>query len=359
MSTKLRQALRTVCAGPKRLPTYAGSPATRPLDSKLEDEEWVESTAQGDAAYMLLDLKKNAAAVNGAGHIEWVSAAEAEACGGGSASRVLLGRRKAGAVPTSLLNERYARVAQDTWTFATAVDSSSLEGKKTWVGLRELVGGAPPAEASLAGQARNLLHWHKQHAYCGQCGGVTVLAKGGWRRQCTACGAQHFPRTDPVVISAVLSPDGERCLLGRQAKWPKGRYSCLAGFVDPGETLEEAVRREIHEEAGVVVNGDSDVYYHSSQPWPNGPAGQLMLGFLALAESESLAVDTAELETAQWVAIDEVRDALKGGVTTAGGGGTGDGVGIDAGGLLLPVPTAIANQLLHAACAVQDEVRKA
>ena len=116
------------------------------------------------------------------------------------------------------------------------------------------------------------------------------------------------------------------------------------------------MRREVHEEAGVLV-AERDVYYHASQPWPNGPAGQLMLGFLAVAESESLAVDTAELETAQWVAIDEVRAALAGGVTTAGGGGTGAGVGTDAGGLLLPVPSAIANQLLHAACAVQDEMK--
>lgn len=349
-SSSLRAAIRAVCGGTKRPPTYSGAPTTRPLDVKLEDAAWVGKAASTEAAFMLLDLKKNAAACNAAGHIAWVSAAEAETYGGGAKSHVLLGRRTADALPKSFLNERYARVAQDTYTFAAAVDSSAVKGKE-WVGLRELVNSAPPAEASMAGQARNLLLWHKHHAFCGVCGGATASGKGGWKRECGSCGAQLFPRTDPVIISAVLSPDGERCLLGRQAKWPRGRFSCLAGFVDPGETLEEAVRREVYEEAGVVV-GASDVYYHSSQPWPNGPAGQLMLGFLSVAESEGLAVDTAELETAQWVALDEVRAALAGGVTTAGGGGTGGGVGVDAGGLLLPVPSAIANQLLHAACDV-------
>ena len=168
-----------------------------------------------------------------------------------------------------------------------------------------------------------------------------------------------FPRTDPVVIAAVLSPDGQRVLIGRQKAWPKGRFSCLAGFCDPGETLEEAVRREVHEEAGVVVG--EDVFYHSSQPWPNGPAGQLMLGFVAVAESTQLSVDTEEIEAARWADIGEVAAALGGSEAQAGAGGVGAGVGTAAEqgwGLMLPTRVAIAHSLLLSACDVHAELNQ-
>ncbi len=131
-----------------------------------------------------------------------------------------------------------------------------------------------PAAVAILGQAKAILHWHARHGHCANCGAPTRIAAAGWRRECDACKAQHFPRTDPVVI--MLAVDGERCLLGRQARWPKGMVSCLAGFVEPGETIEEAVRREIHEEAGVACG---EVAYVASQPWPF--PSSLMLGCLA------------------------------------------------------------------------------
>ncbi|HTH98597.1 MAG TPA: NAD(+) diphosphatase [Stellaceae bacterium] len=143
--------------------------------------------------------------------------------------------------------------------------------------------------------ARAILHWHRQHRFCNVCGSPTVSADAGHVRHCTnaECGTHHFPRTDPAVI--MLVHDSDRCLLGRQAKWPKGRFSTLAGFVEPGESLEDAVAREVFEETGVRVG---DVTYHSSQPWPF-PAS-LMLGFWAEAASTEINVDEHEIETARW-----------------------------------------------------------
>ena len=350
---RLVTALRHACAHP-RTPAYGGAPATRPVDARLEDAAWVANARQEASQVMLLDLSKNAAAVTASGSIAWVSTEHAAELGAVDDDTVLLGRRKADALPKSFLNERYARVAQNQWCFASTIDSAeqaSTSGNAIagFAGLRELVATAPAADASLAGQARNLLLWHRNHRWCGRCGGVNLSAKAGWKRVCTACGAAHFPRTDPVIISAVLNPAGTKCLLGRQATWPPGRFSCLAGFVDPGETLEEAVCREVREEASVRLARDS-ITYHASQPWPNGPAGQLMLGFVAVAESEALSVDDDELETAQWVDVAEVRAALAGSVAQASGGGTGYGQGSHVGGLMLPAPSAIANVLLSTAC---------
>jgi NAD+ diphosphatase len=143
--------------------------------------------------------------------------------------------------------------------------------------------------------ARGMLHWHRQHRFCGICGSPTISAEAGHVRHCTNhdCGAHHFPRTDPAVI--MLVHDGDRCLLGRQAKWPKGRFSTLAGFVEPGESLEDAVAREVLEETGIRIG---DVAYHSSQPWPF--PGSIMLGFSAEARSTEIQVDEREIETAHW-----------------------------------------------------------
>jgi NAD+ diphosphatase len=150
-----------------------------------------------------------------------------------------------------------------------------------------------PAAVAILGQAKAILHWHARHGHCANCGAPTRIAAAGWRRECDACGAQHFPRTDPVVI--MLAVDGERCLLGRQARFPKGMVSCLAGFVEPGETIEEAVRREIHEEAGVECG---EVAYVASQPWPF--PSSLMIGCLAKATSQAITIDRVELEDARW-----------------------------------------------------------
>lgn len=175
-----------------------------------------------------------------------------------------------------------------------------------WRELRDLGPLLDPAAAGMLCHARALTHWHRRHRFCSDCGAPTVSVAAGHRRNCTAlaCGALHFPRTDSAVIVLVTHGEGgdERCLLGRQSGWPSGMYSSLAGFLEPGESLEACVRRELFEEAGVSVN---DIRYRSSQPWPF-PAS-LMLGFTARATSTEITLHDDELEDARWFTRDELR----------------------------------------------------
>jgi NAD+ diphosphatase len=152
-------------------------------------------------------------------------------------------------------------------------------------------------------EAKALLHWHARRHFCSNCGHQTVTVQGGWRRDCPHCKTQHFPRTDPVVI--MLAVRGERCLLGRQARFAPGMWSCLAGFVEPGETIEQAARRETLEEAGVHCGL---VRYFASQPWPF--PSSLMIGCHAEAISEEISVDREELEDARWFSRDEAASML-------------------------------------------------
>ncbi len=184
-------------------------------------------------------------------------------------------------------------------------------------------------DLALYGMARALLSWHARHPFCAQCGAPTVLAKGGWQRTCTGCRAEHFPRVDPVVIMLVEHADG-RLLLGRQPRYPAGRYSALAGFVEPGETIEEAVTREVREEAGLAVR---DVAYVASQPWPF--PGSLMFGCHAMTDDNAIVIDTTELDDARWFTRAEVAAAM-----------AGDGSGQGEPAFLPPPKTAIAHTLL-------------
>ncbi|OCC22742.1 NADH pyrophosphatase [Croceicoccus estronivorus] len=171
--------------------------------------------------------------------------------------------------------------------------------------IRRVMGGMPSIDLALYGMARSVVDWHARHRFCAQCGGSTVPAKGGWQRDCSSCKAQHFPRVDPVTIMVVEHRG--RLLLGRQPRFPEGFYSALAGFVEPGETVEEAVAREVMEEAGVRVN---NVDYVMSQPWPF--PSQLMIGCYARAEDDRLIVDRTELEDARWFTHEEVARAVAG-----------------------------------------------
>jgi NAD+ diphosphatase len=171
--------------------------------------------------------------------------------------------------------------------------------------LRGVMGVLSPTDAMLAATARALTGWHTTHGFCAACGAATLPAQGGWQRNCPACGAHHFPRTDPVVIMLVLH--GNRTLIGRNAAWPPGMYSCLAGFVEPGETVEAAVRREVAEEAGIAVGA---VAYVASQPWPF-PAS-LMIGAVAVAMHDRITVDTTELEDARWIDREEMATVMGG-----------------------------------------------
>lgn len=161
--------------------------------------------------------------------------------------------------------------------------------------LRSIAGELPADEAGLLAYARALMLWRERHRFCGRCGAPTVASHSGHVLVCGAegCGNQQFPRIDPAVI--VLVSDGDRALLGRQATWPAGRYSTIAGFVEPGESLEDAVAREVLEETGVNVD---QVDYHSSQPWPF--PSSLMLGFVARASTRTIQLNDAELEDARW-----------------------------------------------------------
>jgi NAD+ diphosphatase len=166
-------------------------------------------------------------------------------------------------------------------------------------------GLVPEAELGLLAQAKALFNWHRTHGFCARCGAATYPAPSRLRRDCPACAAQHFPRTDPVVIMLVTR--GDNCLLGRQARFVPGMYSCLAGFVSQGETIEDAVRREVVEEAGIRVER---VRYLTSQPWPF--PSSLMIGCLAKATSTEITIDATELEDAKWFTKAEARAALAG-----------------------------------------------
>jgi NAD+ diphosphatase len=183
-----------------------------------------------------------------------------------------------------------------------------------------------PPDLAIYGGARSLVDWHARHRFCARCGAPTKLVKGGWQRHCDGCGADHFPRTDPVTIMLVEHED--RLLLGRQPRFPPKMYSALAGFVEPGETIEEAVAREIHEEAGVRVR---DVRYIASQPWPF--PSQLMIGCTSVADDPELTIDTTELEDARWFTRAELEEAR-----AAGEAGTEL--------LYFPRPFAIAHHLI-------------
>ena len=219
------------------------------------------------------------------------------------------------------LEDDIATFAVDLSYFDDDPSQGALSGLGAFRDLRDFGGLMAGPEASLMAHARGLIYWHQRHRFCGVCGSASHIRDAGHLRRCgnQDCGADHFPRTDPAVI--MLVADGDRCLMGRQTEWPEGLYSTLAGFVEPGESLEEAVAREIWEEAGITVR---DVRYHSSQPWPF-PAS-LMLGFYATATSTEITLNCDELDDARWFHRDELRNP-------------GDG-------MRLPRPTSISRRLV-------------
>lgn len=234
-----------------------------------------------------------------------------------SDSPVLAG---AGAAVFLGLDEGVARFAVDTshWSpeaGAEAVEAGffdpseqrhpALPDTHAFAELRGVMARLTAREAELAASAKAVLHWHRSHGFCAVCGAASDMTDAGWQRSCPACGAKHFPRTDPVVI--MLVTHGNRLLMGRSPGWPEGMYSTLAGFVEPGETVEAAVRREVLEETGVRVGA---VRYVASQPWPF-PAS-LMLGCAAEAESDAITLDPAELEDALWLTREDMVSVFAG-----------------------------------------------
>jgi len=208
-------------------------------------------------------------------------------------------------------------------------DDGLLAGLGDFEELRGIGPMLSPADASLIGAAKSVLDWHARHGFCAVCGAGTNPASAGWKRACPDCGAEHFPRVDPVAI--MLPVKGERCLLGRQGRFPKGMYSALAGFVEPGETIAEACAREIAEEVGLTVIASRLV---ADQPWPF--PSQLMIGLIAEVADETVTLDPEEIEEVVWVTREEARALIKGPIEKGGAR------------IWSPPPMAIAHTLLRA-----------
>ena len=263
------------------------------MAERRDHETWLLEQAGCDQVrYLLLDPSGESYLLRESEGLRWLSEAE---------------RRELFAdVPTSLLG-----IAEGCPHFLLALDEShpleALEERLAArrIGLREAGLRLPAAEAGLFAYAKGLAHWQRETRFCSGCGAPLERVAAGHRMRCTdaACGRLHFPRTDAAIIT-IVEHEGA-CLLGRQASWPKGRWSALAGFVEPGESLEDAVRREVAEEAGVRVG---EVHYHSSQPWPL-PAS-LMIGFIARALDPAINLRDGELEDARWFTPGQIAGGL-------------------------------------------------
>jgi len=199
----------------------------------------------------------------------------------------------------------------DNAVFAVDMEGSadpaegSLQGLGAFEELRSLAPKLAAPDAAIAATAKSMFEWRRRHKFCAACGNPSDAADGGWKRQCPACNAEHFPRTDPVVI--MLPCHEDRCMLGRQETWPKGMFSALAGFLEPGETIEEACARELAEEAGLRTRS---VRYHSTQPWPF--PSSLMIGLLAEVEDDEGTPDQTELSEIRWFTRAEARQLIAG-----------------------------------------------
>jgi len=277
-------------------PGFTGAGLDRADHLRLDPERIAATMANGDAR--LLRLETLDPVLDGEGRLAWSALAGVEG------EYLFLG------------------LEGDTPLFAPLLSLESL-GQRAWSVFR-LLALMSPQDAAIWGAARSLNEWHNRHRFCGICGIATEHYRAGWGRKCPGCGAEHFPRVDPVVI--MLAEHDGRVLVARQPQYPPGRYSALAGFVEPGESIEEAVARELMEEAGVSVR---DVRYVASQPWPF--PGSLMIACLAHAESDALRLDPAELEDGFWVDRAGVLAALAGAPDAP---------------FVAPPPFAIANTLL-------------
>ena len=267
-------------SGAQAMPGFTGGTLSRVADHRNDAEAF--AAAMGDWRARLLKLDGYDPEITEDGRLGWTMVTEAP----DDAHIVLLGFDEG--------RPRFAAAPE-------GVPAPPLRSPALFRALDQLEAG----EAATYAMARSVLDWNARHRFCAKCGTLTESFRAGWGRKCGNCATEHFPRVDPVVIM-IAEHDG-RALLGRQPSWPAGRYSALAGFLEPGESIEEAVAREIQEEAGVSVSG---VRYVASQPWPF--PSQLMIACIGIADDDAITLDDNELETAGWFTRDEVRAALAG-----------------------------------------------
>jgi NAD+ diphosphatase len=263
---------------------FAGNPLDR-VSQRRQDAGWIASLLDNPETRLLplRELKPQVRSAS-ATALDWQNVAPWRSLIEDGGTLILLGMRDGHA---------YFALDATSAEVPSSDDTALMDARR----VASIIDGG---EAAILAEARSLIDWHARHRFCANCGTPSTLASGGWLRQCPNCKAHHFPRVDPVVI--MLAVKGERCLLGRGLRRPGARFSCLAGFMEPGETLEEAVRREVLEESNIRVGR---VRYLASQPWPF--PSSLMMGFLAEALTEEITIDPEEIAEARWFERNEVR----------------------------------------------------
>jgi NAD+ diphosphatase len=270
--------------------------ASRPIDRaahRRSDEAWLEAAIRREDALILL-IRNGEPFCAPDGGLSWFGPEALRLSSG--APHLFLGEDKACAPVFALdLPPRFDLAA------------SLIAGAGTFSDFRQAAGRMSAMDANCASTARSLFLWHQSHKFCAKCGGQNGVVDAGWKAQCALCGAEHFPRTDPVAIMLAVK-DG-CALIGRQKFWPAGFMSCLAGYCEPGETIEQAAAREMFEEAGIVCD-PSQAEYIACQPWPF--PSSLMMGFILPAASDEIRIDSDELESARWVSRAEMREILDG-----------------------------------------------
>jgi NAD+ diphosphatase len=291
--------LSSSASAPATPPSMFDNPntfANFPLDKaghRRKDPAWLDEALKSDAARIIPFKDKQPLLLLGAdgapnGEAGWLSAHAIGPIGGAKPMTLFLGVDEAGAPHFALNAQRSSDMADQL-----------LEGMGVYADMRAAAGQLPPGDVAILGAAKSLFEWHGRHSYCSNCGSATAIAEGGWKRECPDCKGEHFPRVDPVVIMTATCND--KILLGRQKRWPKGMYSALAGFVEPGETIEEACARELMEEAGITAKNPR---YLFAQPWPF--PSSLMMGMIAETENEDCQADGDELEEVRWFTRAEV-----------------------------------------------------
>ncbi|MEL7480927.1 MAG: NAD(+) diphosphatase [Pseudomonadota bacterium] len=270
----------------------AADPLDRAAHRRL-DEDWLDAAFRKDDALIMV-FRSGAPFVDGDGALVWLGPQAAALTT--APLRIFLGLDRQGAAI-------FALDLPDDFD----LDQAPISGLGDFEDARGAFSRMAPLEANLASTARSIFEWHRSHGFCARCGAPSDVEEAGWKRHCPNCGAEHFPRTDPVAIMLAVKDD--RCLLGRQANWPQGFYSCLAGFVEPGETPEQAAARELEEEAGIQAD-PARAEYLFSQPWPF--PSSLMVGLILEAETEEIRIDQTEIEEARWFSREEAAQIIAG-----------------------------------------------